>query len=875
MNDYVMHYGTPRHSGRYPWGSSGHTQRTTTIYDRIDDLVAQGLISSSSSEKEVANMLNCSIRELRAMKSYGTAMIRADNQAAAIKLKAEGWGNSRIAQELELPISTVSSYVKPQVEKTQKKIDATTGAISSMVDSGIYLDIGSGSEQYLGISRTMLDNAASLLQASGKYEIKTIQIEQLGTTGGQKTTVKVLVPSGTQTTDIYDNKDNIRYPTMKASEDGLSYSKFYTPTRISKDSVGIVYAEDGGTNRDGLILIRQGAEGLDLGNSTYAQVRIGVGDDKYLKGMCMYDTNNQIPAGKDVLFYTNKSSDTSFDKVLKTMKDPTASDPALVFGSSVVAQKGALNIVNQEGNWQNWSNTLSTQFLSKQNASLVNRQLTTTLKSKESEFKELLELDNPVIKEQLLLDFASDLDASAVHLKAASVPRTSQNVLLPFNEVKSGQIYAPKYQDGETVVLVRHPHGGTFEIPTLTVNNKNPTLKAALGNAIDAVGINHDTAEYLSGADFDGDTALVIPNNDGAIKTSTPLAGLKGFDPSASYPKYEGMKVMSTTTRDKEMGMVSNLITDMTIKGASTSELERAVRHSMVVIDAAKHELNYKKSAEDNGIAALKKKYQDGGASTLVSKASQEIRVDERQVGANNYTINPDTGEKIYKQTGNTYVDKNGVTQTRTTKTTLLGETKNAYDLSSGTQVEGLYADYSNNLKDMANQARKIAVSQEKQIYDPQAKSNFSPQVESLNAKLAVAKSNAPVERQAQILASSRAKAVKEANPDMSNSDYTKIKNKMLVSSRDQVGASKTRITITDLEWTAIQSGAISDSKLREIITHSDKDALKALATPRTNYVMTDAKIAKASAMLASGKTYAEIAASLGVSASAVIDNIG
>ena len=43
------------------------------------------------------------------------------------------------------------------------------------------------------------------------------------------------------------------------------------------------------------------------------------------------------------------------------------------------------------------------------------------------------------------------------------------------------------------------------------------------------------------------------------------------------------------------MGEISNLITDMTLAGATEPELARAVKHSMVVIDAAKHELDYKK----------------------------------------------------------------------------------------------------------------------------------------------------------------------------------------------------------------------------------------------------------------------------------------
>lgn len=34
---------------------------------------------------------------------------------------------------------------------------------------------------------------------------------------------------------------------------------------------------------------------------------------------------------------------------------------------------------------------------------------------------------------------------------------------------------------------------------------------------------------------------------------------------------------------------VSNLITDMTVEGASLTEIARVVKHSMVVLDAEKH----------------------------------------------------------------------------------------------------------------------------------------------------------------------------------------------------------------------------------------------------------------------------------------------
>ena len=48
----------------------------------------------------------------------------------------------------------------------------------------------------------------------------------------------------------------------------------------------------------------------------------------------------------------------------------------------------------------------------------------------------------------------------------------------------------------------------------------------------------------------------------------------------------------------------------MTLKGVPESEIARAVKHSMVIVDAAKHKLDYRQSEKDNGIAELRKRYQ-------------------------------------------------------------------------------------------------------------------------------------------------------------------------------------------------------------------------------------------------------------------------
>src|SRR5678810_207540 len=303
--------------------------------------------------------------------------------------------------------------------------------------------------------------------------------------------------------------------------------------------------------------------------------------------MAMY--KDDLPPGVDLEFNTSKHSTGNKMDAFKELKD----DPDLPFGSVIARQvthtdkngnrkvTSVMNIVNDQGDWDRWSSSLSSQMLSKQSNALATQQLRMTVERRHQELAEIMSLTNPTLRQKLLNEFADGADAASVHLKAAAIPNQKTHVILPVNTMKDTEVYAPNYKNGERVALVRFPHGGKFEIPELTVNNRNPQARKLLGNAENAIGINHRVAQRLSGADFDGDTVLVIPNNKGLIKSSPALAGLKNFDPVARYPHYEGMPRMTPRTKQLEMGIVSNLITDMTIKGATNEELAQAVRHSM------------------------------------------------------------------------------------------------------------------------------------------------------------------------------------------------------------------------------------------------------------------------------------------------------
>lgn len=864
VDEYIAHYGTPRHSGRYPWGSGGDenaSQRNKAFLDYVAGLKRQGM-----SETDIARGLGISTTQLRAAKTIAKNAQKQADIAYAQRLKDKGLSNVAIGEKMKINESSVRSLLAPGQKDKVDVLEATSKMLKDQVDKKKLVDIGTGVEHHLGVSRTKLNTAVALLEEQG-YKVHYVKVEQLGT--GKQTTIKVLSPPNVPYSDVFKNRENIKPVTDYSTDGGRTFESIHPPVSIKSKRVGVRYAKDGGAEADGVIYVRPGKDDISLGNSRYAQVRIMVDGTHYLKGMAMY--KDDLPDGVDLVFNTNKDSTGNKHDAFKKVSN----DPENPFGAVISRQHGVMNIVNEEGNWEKWSKSLSSQMLSKQSPALAKQQLDLAHASKKDDFDEIAKLTNPAVRKKLLEKYAEAADSSAVHLKAAALPNQGSHVILPIKSMKETEVYAPNYRNGERVVLIRYPHGGKFEIPELTVNNRQPEAKKLLGNARDAVGIHHKVAERLSGADFDGDTVLVIPNRDGKIKTMPALAGLKDFDAKRAYPAYDGMKPMSPRTKQVEMGVVSNLITDMTIRGASSSELARAVRHSMVVIDAEKHNLNYRQSAIDNNIRQLKEKYQSDpknprakGASTLISKATSQVDVPNRtpRAAKDGGPVDKNTGKLVFTPTNETYVNAKGETVVKKFQSQKLAETDNAHTLSSGTVIEKVYADHSNKLKTLANQARKEAVSTKPQLVSPSAKATYSKQVQSLDGKLNLALRNAPLERQAQLLANAAVSARRQANPDMEPSDVKKIKAQELEKARIRTGARKQHINITEDEWEAIQNGAITNNKLVQILNHADLDVVRKLATPKSSVLMTSAKKNQAFRMLNLGYTQAEVAERLGMS---------
>lgn len=884
--DILMHYGVKRRSGRYPWGSGDNPyQHGGDFLARVEELQRLG-----KTEKQIADELHLSTTDLRMQVRVAKHERRALQADRARSLREDGKTLDEIASILGYANdSSVRALLNENTAANKNKAQATAEILKKELAEKGAIDVGTGVERQLGVSTGVLQEALFILETEG-YNRYGVGVPQVNDPKKRTITPVISVPEIDQR-EVYQNLDLVKsVGDYHSTDGGESWDKREYPASIDSGRVKILYGDEGGALKDGVIEIRRGVADLDLGDSHYAQVRILVDGTHYLKGMAMY--SDDMPDGADIVFNTNKHTGTPKMDVLKKIQD----DPDNPFGALIKAngqshyidadgneKLSAINKLKEEGDWDKMSKNLSSQFLSKQPIRLIKKQLDLTYADAADEFSEICSLNNPTVKRKLLLDFADECDSAAVHLKAAALPRQSTQVILPLNAMKETEIFAPNYRDGEKVVLIRYPHGGTFEIPELTVNNKNPTAVSVLGKNIrDAVGINPKVAERLSGADFDGDQVVVIPTGGRVKIQSTPaLKDLKDFDPKTDYSTEgkTGVRLLAKgAATQRQMGEISNLITDMTLKGATEPEIARAVKHSMVVIDAAKHKLDYRQSEKDNGIAELKKNYQGfddetghhGGASTLLSRRKQDVEVPERQGSG---VIDPLTGKVVYKESGRTYVDpRTGKTVAATTKVKRILAVDDVRSMSSGTLQEEAYADYANKMKDLANKARLEYKATPTLKRSASAAKAFEPEVNRLMAALKVAQLNAPLEREAQRIANARVKAKVQANNITDKDEISKIRRAAISDARNSTGASgkRTRITISDGEWTAIQSGAISDTTLSEILRYAEPKTVRERATPRRTTQLSDARISRIKAMANSGHTNAEIAEALGISTSAV-----
>jgi hypothetical protein len=916
--DFLAHKGTPQRfafdpngSGRYREGSGENPfqhQAFLNLGQQIRYLTQQGLSDKAIAEKlgiyasdydeEHGRPSSKKVREIRAAVKeleYQNNCMTARKLYSDMMTKNGKANVSEIARQMKTNESNVRNYLKDYEDERKLQIIGTANFLRDKMKDTRFLMLGEAAELDLGITPEKLDAAITLLEQEGFHK-EIIKENQLTT--NHKTTIELLCRPEDTWGDIQRNKDEIDYIVECSPDKGKTIWAPEYPAAISSDRVKIRYAEDGGKSKDGVIELRRDVPDLSLGDSNYAQVRINVDDKLYLKGMALY--SDDIPEGYDIVFNTNKSNSKSFEEVLKPLKAGAANP----FGATIKAKGqyhytdengedklGAINKLNEEGDWGTWSKTLSAQFLSKQPEKLIEKQLKATVLEKEDELSDIHTITNPVVRSKFLVDFGDACDKSASELKSTGFPGQASYVITPIPSLKENEVYAPKFENGQRVTLVRYPHAGPFEMPVLTVNNSNKEAKQTLGNPRDAIGIHPTAAAQLSGADFDGDTVVLIPISGGtgnyktSLRTEPYIESLRTFDPDI-YKRPDNAKPIKEDTKQREMGKITNLITDMSFQHPTEDEVARAVKHSMVVIDCVKHNYDYKKSAEDNRIEELKKKYQKnpdkkrgyGGATSIVSLSDSTTRVDERESTS---TIDPETGKRVYKETGRTtYTDyrDNNKEKWAFTKVKRMSEVDDAMDLVSAIKhpVEILYANFANHMKSYANSTRKEAVTLKKDQYSREAADKYAGEIESINEKLDTYKRNKPRERMALIYGNQVLKAMKKEDPTLTEKGQEehlkRVKQQIATASRAKYGSDRkgVQIHLTDKEWEACNAGAFSNSKLSTIINAMDKDELRSFAIPKQDRSISKSKEALIKSKLAAGWTIADIAKSVNVSTSTV-----
>lgn len=950
LDDELTHYGVGfdddppgRGSGRYPHGSGDNPlQHEESLRARVSQLQKQGMTGWGDIARALGYKSSGQLRN--AITAEKERRIEARLKDVP-KMISEGKTRKELAEHYGVSLTTINNYINKKQLAQSKKSAEIYNNLEAAVKDKHYVDVTRGVEIALGCSNTKLKATLDQLENNG-YHIHKIRVPQVGNPA-QKTTMLVLGDKDTTWSEAQNNFEVIKPYQDLAVGSGERKRGLLKPKSIDSSRVYINYTDDsghGGAEKDGLVELRPGVEDISLGNSTYSQVRIAVDNTHYMKGMAVY--SDKIPEGYDIVYNTNKKYGTPPGDVFKKMETIENEKGKKVinwdnpFGATIMdmeqggqryyidengkKQLSVINKVNDEGKWGEWSKTVSSQILSKQPTPLVKKQLDVTYKDRVDEYNEIMALTNPTVKRKLLMAFAEDCDAATAHLKAKAFARQGSYAILPVPSLKGdesyykkngidGEIYAPRFEDGELLALFRHPHASISEIPVVRVNNKNQEAKKMMGNAPDAVGINSNIAAKLSGADFDGDTVVIIPMKSANINSAPTLEGLRGFDPKSYKIKDEKKTpVITADEKQKQMGITTNLIADMSFRdGVTPEEMARVIKHSMVVIDSYKHHLDWKQSELDNDIQGLKDKYQanpgkphGGGAHTIITKAGSEVYIDERkpavvidektgkQIG---YGIDPRTGKQVWENTGRTRTvsksnKKDPVTGKKIwdpdkvkeeniqEKTELMLITEDARDLMSSRDnphpTELAYANYANDMKALANRARKSYLETPKIKRDSEAAKEYAEEVSSLKRKLLNAEANAPRERMAQLTANVRYKDALNSNPALvgDKDRLKKLRGQLLTGARLDFNAKKPYIEITDREWEAIQHRAISDTQLMNILKNTKDDRVRELATPRQAQKVppTIESAIKVMGNKSNGPTIAEIAEQFGVSTSTV-----
>ena len=127
--EYLAHYGMPRRSGRYPWGSGKNGyQSSRDFLGRVEQMRKSGFTYTDENGKKwtgdnaIAKSLGYNSTDFRTVYAIAKDERRSDMVATAKRLRdKEGMNNSEIGRKMGINESSVRSLLDPNSESRMKQ----------------------------------------------------------------------------------------------------------------------------------------------------------------------------------------------------------------------------------------------------------------------------------------------------------------------------------------------------------------------------------------------------------------------------------------------------------------------------------------------------------------------------------------------------------------------------------------------------------------------------------------------------------------------------------------------------------------------------------------------------------------------------------
>lgn len=164
LEDILMHYGMPRRSGRYPWGSGDDPyQHSGDFLSRVQELKKTG-----TSETDIAKNMGLTTTQLRTQISLAKDERRSLQVATAKGLREKGYSLNEIADKMGFSNdSSVRSLLNENSERRMNQAKATADIIRKEIKEKGMIDVGTGVERELGVSKEKLNQALYILELEG------------------------------------------------------------------------------------------------------------------------------------------------------------------------------------------------------------------------------------------------------------------------------------------------------------------------------------------------------------------------------------------------------------------------------------------------------------------------------------------------------------------------------------------------------------------------------------------------------------------------------------------------------------------------------------------------------------------------------------